>query len=270
MKDVEEMLAKRAAKKERERERERRRHKKDGVVQKQEFADDDGESWTIIFTIAFGVIVALSEALDIDVLIGILLMPFISAMKYLAAKFDNENLDPHTWTTKFGEAYNDLCRNHPAAFVQADFGLFVLFVILILFEADISKWWRERSLRAEGYDELTEEHEGPTDEGLEKLFHELDEDHGGSISTSEMDHAVKKLFGDDVDHVIVEEIMKAADDSGDGELDLEEFKLVMRAGAEKLGGLSKVSLLASLLVSSPPQPLCVYLSLSPTVTLCDR
>ena len=45
-----------------------------------------------------GVLIALAEALDLDVLIGILMMPFISIMQYFAAKFDNHALDPQVWS----------------------------------------------------------------------------------------------------------------------------------------------------------------------------
>ena len=45
--------------------------------------EDDGaiSGWALFFSILLGTVTALAEALDIDVLLGILFMPFISAMK---------------------------------------------------------------------------------------------------------------------------------------------------------------------------------------------
>ena len=63
-------------------------------------------------------------------LIGILMMPFMNLMKYLAVKFDNVNLDPSVWITKFGQAYNIMCRESPAMFVRVDFSFFLIFVLL--------------------------------------------------------------------------------------------------------------------------------------------
>lgn len=94
-------------------------------------------------------------------------MPFMTAMKYLAARLDNASLDPSTWMVKLSTAYNTLCRQHPAGFVLIDFSTFVAFVLLILYEADLSKWWSERNLRAQGYDDLADEPaDGPTSDPL--------------------------------------------------------------------------------------------------------
>ena len=46
------------------------------------------------------------------------------------------------------------------AFVRFCFTLFTVLVTLILFEADLRKWWAERNLRAQGYDALDEGGEG--------------------------------------------------------------------------------------------------------------
>ena len=190
-KDAAELPAKIAAKKQRqkERERERRRKKKAGETDGSSGVQtEETEAWKLALIVAFGLFTALAEALDLDVLLGILFMPVMSVMKYLAAEFDNVNLDPSTWSTKIGNAYNDLCQNHPAGFVGTDFGFFLVFVNLILFEADISKWWRERNLRAQGYEDLDEAGEsGPSDETLERIFREIDANGSGDISREEME-----------------------------------------------------------------------------------
>ena len=46
-----------------------------------------------------------------------------------------------------GHAYNDMCKNNPGDFVRTDLSFFVVFAVLILFEADISKWWKNYSVR---------------------------------------------------------------------------------------------------------------------------
>ena len=187
-KDAEEHVAKEAAKKERQKERERRRRRKGkGGDNTEAKAEDDSENWKLFFLIILGIFTALAEALDLDVLIGILLMPFMKAMKYLSEEFDNVNLDPQVWIDAVGNAYNNLCKNHPGGFVQADFTFFVVMVTYFLFQADIDKWWRERNIRAAGYDGLEEEAEGPSNETLENMFWEIDENGSGDISHDEME-----------------------------------------------------------------------------------
>ena len=61
-----------------------------------------------------------------QVLLGIILMPFMTAMKWLSEKFDNVNLDPQVWIDAIGEAYNHMCKNNPAQFVGSDFSFFVV------------------------------------------------------------------------------------------------------------------------------------------------
>lgn len=157
----------------------------------------------------------------------------------LAEKFDNEMLDPSTWAAMFGRAYNNMCTHNPSGFVSTDLTLFVIFVILILFDADIKKWWAERNLRAQGFEELNEEKEGDedprlSDEALADLFDEIDVDHSGQIADEEMEGAITKFFGK-VERKVVEEMMSAADTDRDGEVSLREFKMIMRAGPKKLG-----------------------------------
>ena len=156
--DAEEMVARQAAKKERAKAMKRRRAARSASPPPPE--DEDEESYTKLFLgIAFGVFVALAEALDIDILLGILFMPLMTAMKYLATALDNVELDPSVWLTRLAEAYNRLCKQHPAGFVLADFGIFAAFILLFLFEADIYRWWATRKMRAQGYGSLEDNSE---------------------------------------------------------------------------------------------------------------
>ena len=155
-KEVQEQVAKVFAAKERAKLQKKKKKAVSAPVVSQDDDDDDGLGWKTAFVIFLGIFTALAEALDLDVLLGILFMPFVKAMKWLAEKYQNVNLDPSVWMKHISDAYNELCRSHPAGFVMADFGLFTLFVLLFLFEADISKWWATRNLRAQGYEELDE------------------------------------------------------------------------------------------------------------------
>lgn len=165
----------------------RKKKNKGGPVQEGMSAEEE-EAWKLFFLIAVGIFFAVAEALDMDVLIGILLMPFMSTMKYLAKTFDNVSLDPNVWISYVGDAYNHMCKENPAGFVIVDFTFFVIFVNLILFEADIRKWYRERNIRSQGYGEVQDEQpqeqfeEGLTDKSLERLFKDIDVNDGGTIS----------------------------------------------------------------------------------------
>ena len=273
-KDVEERIARAEKEKEKRARLAAKKKKKAVAPQARAAADDDeeDENWKLMLTIAIGVLVALTEAIDIDILLGILFIPVMSVMKRLSDYFDTEALDPAVWIAAISNGYNNLCKEHPAVrasplwrnprttltassptsfvasdeplfhpgahpprspsaprgssapqeemprrcpvsrpcppdmlptgglpslqmhqrlgatlqlelgrispplwcaccrcawrrqgFVLADFGTFALFVNLILFEADLRKWWSERHLRAQGYGGVDEE--GEADEG---------------------------------------------------------------------------------------------------------
>jgi hypothetical protein len=201
----------------------------------------DEEGWQLILMIALGVFFAFAEALDLDVLLGILFMPVIKVLKYFSIELEMITLDPSYWSAKMGDAYNNMCKHNPAGFVITDFSFFAVFVVLILFEADLSKWWRERHLRNAGYDDLEEDaEEDPLkDERLEDLFRELDKDGSGEIDRKEMNGAIKRIFGEDISEEVVDEMMAAADRDGDGTVGMKEFKLIMKAGPVRLGGKAK-------------------------------
>jgi hypothetical protein len=237
-KESEENAARAAAKAERDKARRKRKNK--GEQGGEMMTEEEAQAvWQLVLMIAFGVLMAFFEALDLDVFLGIVFYPVIKFMQYLSVEFDNVALDPTMWANVTANAYNEMCRESPSAFIYTVFGIFVFFVIFILFQADLAKWWAERNFRAAGYNELGEGDDGPSDESLEKLFKELDANGSGDVSRDEVEGAIFKLFGK-VEQKVVEEMMAAADTDGDGEISVDEFKKVMRAGPKGLGALSDV------------------------------
>jgi len=72
-----------------------------------------------------------------------------------------------------------------------------------------------------------------SDASLEKLFKELDGDASGHVSRAEMEAAITKMYGKPLEPHLVDQMMKAADTDGDGEISLSEFKTIMRAAPDK-------------------------------------
>jgi len=68
-----------------------------------------------------------------------------------------------------------------------------------------------------------------SDAALEKLFADIDYDGSGQISDREMGQAISKMYGQDLDDELLAKMMKAADTDGNGEIDLDEFKVIMRS-----------------------------------------
>ena len=73
------------------------------------------------------------------------------------------------------------------------------------------------------------DHIDTSDEGLAKQFAEVDGDKSGKISTEEMRACITKIYGSRIDEKILGEMMAAADTNKDGEVDLDEFKKIMRS-----------------------------------------
>lgn len=57
-----------------------------------------------------------------------------------------------------------------------------------------------------------------------------------------MRSAINKMFGDEIEHDVIDELMAVADTDANGEIDLDEFKAAMRLGHKKLGGLTRAML----------------------------
>ena len=79
-----------------------------------------------------------------------------------------------------------------------------------------------------------------SDEALEKAFNDTDTDKSGKIASPEMVKYIKKMYGTDVDSELVEAMMREADKDDDGEIDMEEFKIIMRAGPKSKKGTDRV------------------------------
>ena len=159
-KEVQEHVARMAAKKERDRLREKNKHKKKGPKEEAVATGGDTSQLMEMLFLALGLLLALSEALDMDVLIGILLMPFMKFMKMLAEKFNNIELDPAVWINRTGTAYNTMCKDHPATFVGVDFTLFLIACTYVLFAADIDRWRERMKMQSAGYANVDEEEDG--------------------------------------------------------------------------------------------------------------
>ena len=155
-KDVEERLARKAAAEAKA--RLKKKPKPTIEIEDQGMDDEEKEAWiSLIFTATIGVLIALTEAIDIEILLGFLFMPFMATMKWFARTLDNEALDPSLWIGKVKDGYTNFAKDHPEGFVFVDFSLFAIIVVYILFADDLSRWWATRGLRAQGYDELSEE-----------------------------------------------------------------------------------------------------------------
>ena len=243
-KEADDRVNKEKAKLEKAKKATKKKKKEEGNYTQQQ---DNSEDWKLLLLVILGIFTALAEALDLDVLIGILLMPFMTAMKAIAAYFGNVNLDPQTWIDAIGNGYNSLCKNQPAGFIAVDFTIFAYGVTFFLFQADIDKYFRDRALaqaaKDAGYEELEDSPDGPSDETLERLFNDIDEDGSGEIDGAEMAEAIAQVFGK-LEPDVVKEMMKAADTDADGTVNMEEYKIIMRAGSKvgaKPSAISRVA-----------------------------
>ena len=71
-----------------------------------------------------------------------------------------------------------------------------------------------------------------SDAGLEAMFKTMDADGSGKVSEAEMKEAIMKVYGEALDEAVLKTMMTSADTNNDGEVDLDEFKTIMRAGPD--------------------------------------
>ena len=69
-----------------------------------------------------------------------------------------------------------------------------------------------------------------SDAGLEAAFTKVDTDKSGKINAEEMKAYIQSVYEKAVDDKTIGEMMAAADTNQDSEIDLAEFKVIMRAG----------------------------------------
>jgi len=71
-----------------------------------------------------------------------------------------------------------------------------------------------------------------SDAGLEAMFKTMDADGSGKVSEEEMKAAITKVYGEALPEDTLKTMMDSADTNKDGEVDLDEFKTIMRAGPD--------------------------------------
>ena len=79
-------------------------------------------------------------------------------------------------------------------------------------------------------------HVDKSDAGLEKAFREVDKDNTGFMDPEELTAYIGKVYGVRLAPNILEEMMAEADGNADGQVDLEEFKAIMRKGPDRPPG----------------------------------
>jgi Ca2+-binding EF-hand superfamily protein len=72
-----------------------------------------------------------------------------------------------------------------------------------------------------------------SDEGLEKAFKLCDKDNTGFMDPEELTAYIGKVYGVRLAPTILDEMMAEADGNADGQVDVEEFKLIMRKGPNR-------------------------------------
>jgi hypothetical protein len=87
-----------------------------------------------------------------------------------------------------------------------------------------------------GFQAIFGEEIDKSDAGLEAAFAKVDKDKSGKISPEEMKAYVLSRYKKGLAEKAIDEMMATADTNNDGEIDLAEFKIIMRAGPSKSDG----------------------------------
>jgi len=72
-----------------------------------------------------------------------------------------------------------------------------------------------------------------SDASLEAAFAKLDTDHSGKIDRNEMKAYILSVYDRGIDDKTIGDMMARAGANNDGDVDLDEFKAIMRAGPKK-------------------------------------
>jgi EF-hand domain pair len=89
---------------------------------------------------------------------------------------------------------------------------------------------------AQGFQAVFGEDIDKSDAGLEAAFAKVDVDKSGKINAAEMKAYILSVYEKGLDDKSFGEMIATADTNNDGEIDLDEFKIIMRAGPKKSDG----------------------------------
>jgi hypothetical protein len=89
---------------------------------------------------------------------------------------------------------------------------------------------------AQGFQAVFGEDIDKSDAGLEAAFAKVDADKSGKINAAEMKAYILSVYEKGLDDKSIGEMIATADTNNDGEIDLDEFKIIMRAGPKKSDG----------------------------------
>jgi hypothetical protein len=83
------------------------------------------------------------------------------------------------------------------------------------------------------WQELFGEDIDKSDTGLEAAFAKVDLDRSGKMDAAEVKAYILAVYENRLNDKVISEMMATADTNNDGEVDLDEFKIIMRAGPKK-------------------------------------
>ena len=123
---------------------------------------DDATMLTIMLTIVT-LFFAIAEAIDLELLAPLLLLPFMAVLKLISQQVPGfESLDPAIWMGQASKSANTFAKTRPVAFLVVDFGSLVVLCALILFWSDLRRLLEVRRLDSDAYEKIDEEAAGET------------------------------------------------------------------------------------------------------------